>query len=334
MCNVAQMEVEEEKPTGRFRRKRSNGSYKPAGKWPEHWKDQVNEEEIEQQHKQEETPKMAWSVIKKQVPLYQWNQAHGDKQCVLGDDALVHKLSDAQKSYAITTSRGTKRKRLPFPWRLWEPAAWWWQQLRWTCMDSEREYGSSLASHQVSFMELVIDFEISTGFRCDRHNVQEHTWGTKAETLAKRIEMLTEVRKSSMGELKAGFGKSNKVTSLAPFGARNVVGLKRRPAFVAGMATIRCIATNAFRAGQKRAETGVTLPDSTKRTEFVNATVELTGYGGNVSYVDRHQEKLRATLKFAERQGVPGRRLHVKTTFEGVAAPEVRGTNQETTQHN
>ena len=37
---VIQMEVEgeDEKPTGRFRSKRSNGSFKPAGKWPEHWK--------------------------------------------------------------------------------------------------------------------------------------------------------------------------------------------------------------------------------------------------------------------------------------------------------
>ena len=35
---VLQMEVEgeDDKPTGRYRTKRSNGSFKPAGKWPEH----------------------------------------------------------------------------------------------------------------------------------------------------------------------------------------------------------------------------------------------------------------------------------------------------------
>ena len=44
---VTQMEVEgeDEKPTGRFRSKRSNGSFKPAGKWPEHWKDPVHDED-------------------------------------------------------------------------------------------------------------------------------------------------------------------------------------------------------------------------------------------------------------------------------------------------
>jgi hypothetical protein len=44
---VMQMEVEgeDEKPTGRFRSKRSNDRYKPAGKWPEHWKDPVHEED-------------------------------------------------------------------------------------------------------------------------------------------------------------------------------------------------------------------------------------------------------------------------------------------------
>ena len=45
--SVIQREVEweNEKPTGRFRRKRLNDSYKPAGKLPEHWKDPVHEED-------------------------------------------------------------------------------------------------------------------------------------------------------------------------------------------------------------------------------------------------------------------------------------------------
>ena len=44
---VIQMEAEgeDEKPAGRVRSKRLNDSYKPAGKWPEHWKDRVHEED-------------------------------------------------------------------------------------------------------------------------------------------------------------------------------------------------------------------------------------------------------------------------------------------------
>ena len=39
MLIVIQMEVdrEESKPTGRFRRKRFNPIFKPVGQWPEHW---------------------------------------------------------------------------------------------------------------------------------------------------------------------------------------------------------------------------------------------------------------------------------------------------------
>ena len=44
--NVIQMEVEGERPTGRFRRKRLNDSHKPTGKWPEHWIYQVREEDV------------------------------------------------------------------------------------------------------------------------------------------------------------------------------------------------------------------------------------------------------------------------------------------------
>ena len=39
------MEVEGERPTGRFRRKRLDDSHRPAGKWPEHWIDPVHEED-------------------------------------------------------------------------------------------------------------------------------------------------------------------------------------------------------------------------------------------------------------------------------------------------
>ena len=44
---IIQMEVEgeDDKPTGRYRSTRSNGSFKPAGSWPEHWKDPVHEED-------------------------------------------------------------------------------------------------------------------------------------------------------------------------------------------------------------------------------------------------------------------------------------------------
>ena len=44
--NVIQMKVKvENRPTGRFRRKRLNVSHKPAGKWPEHWVHPVHEED-------------------------------------------------------------------------------------------------------------------------------------------------------------------------------------------------------------------------------------------------------------------------------------------------
>ena len=45
--NAVQMEVEgeDEKPTGRFRSKRSNDALKPAGNLPTHWIDPVHEGE-------------------------------------------------------------------------------------------------------------------------------------------------------------------------------------------------------------------------------------------------------------------------------------------------
>ena len=44
---IIQMEVEGEndKPTGRYRSQRPDSSFKPAGAWPDHWKDPVHEDD-------------------------------------------------------------------------------------------------------------------------------------------------------------------------------------------------------------------------------------------------------------------------------------------------
>ena len=42
------------------------------------------------------------------------------------------------------------------------------------------------------------------------------------------------------------YGTSKRITSLAPFGASFLSGLRRRPNFVAGEATIKAVAVNAW----------------------------------------------------------------------------------------
>ena len=74
-------------------------------------------------------------------------------------------------------------KRINYPWRLWEPVGWWWQQLTWSEKDCHRPDGVTSAQRQVTMLELVIDFEIATGIRCDRNKEGCSTWGEKAELL-------------------------------------------------------------------------------------------------------------------------------------------------------
>ena len=72
------------------------------------------------------------------------------------------------------------------------------------------------------------------------------TWGARAELLGGIVKLILEVRGSGAAEMEIFYGTSKRITALAPFGAKFLSGLLRKPAFVAGEATIKAVAVNAW----------------------------------------------------------------------------------------
>ena len=55
----------------------------------------------------------------------------------------------------------------------------WWGKLKRTCKTEERPIGSKAAEYQVSILELVVDFELSTGMRMAKDEAQLPDWNAE-----------------------------------------------------------------------------------------------------------------------------------------------------------
>ena len=106
----------------------------------------------------------------------------------------------------------------------------------------------------VTWLELVIDFERSTGVMCQRDTVDKASWGARAVLLKHIIKLLMLVRGTRGNLMKLHFGENKQTSSLASFGALKLEGLRRRSVFVKGEASTNCMARNAWAAGKANAE--------------------------------------------------------------------------------
>ena len=114
----------------------------------------------------------------------------------------------------------------------------WWGKFKW----GDRQPGLLKG---ITWLELLADFEIASGVSCKRPQ-SEATWGARAELLRGIVKLIIKVRGTGANNFEVFFGASRRITNLAPFGANFLSGLLRRPTFVAGDATIRAVAVNAW----------------------------------------------------------------------------------------
>ena len=129
--------------------------------------------------------------------------------------------------------------QLNFPLHLWGEVAAWWQLLSWSPLAATR--GSK---DKVTWLELVIDFELSTGVNC-AHPDKVTGWGEKAVMLRQVVKLILSARGGGPKELHNLYGEDKNVYTLAPFGKKEAAGLRRRPKFV-DESTPKAVARNAW----------------------------------------------------------------------------------------
>ena len=106
------------------------------------------------------------------------------------------------------------------------------------------------------------------------------SWGARAELLRGIAKLALKVRGPGIGAMESFFGASQRITALAPFGAKFFSGLLRRPVFVAGETTIKAVAVNAWQWAEEGKAGRIQLHNISyrnfKRGEFKLKEVEET----------------------------------------------------------
>jgi hypothetical protein len=186
------------------------------------------------------------------TPGYAWDLAAAAEHLPLKEDNLATRLkTDEQKVYKrVKNANGTEKAyEINFPIRLWNPIAEWWSRLRWS-EKYDRAAGRDItkARATVTWLELVVDFELCMGLLCERDQPHRATWRERATLLRHILKLIHQVRTPRGADFDGFFGKNVAIPSLAPLGLRNQDGLLRRPSFLGGMQTVKCIARNAWSA--------------------------------------------------------------------------------------
>ena len=153
-------------------------------------------------------------------------------------------------------------------------------------------------------MELVIDFELSTGGMCQKDTVEKATWGARAVLLKHIIKLLMLVRGTRGNLMKLHFGENKQTSSLACFGALKLEGLRRRPVFSKGECSTKCMARNAWAAGKANAEFNC---------RFQDHIVNYSRFSFGEDYQPTTIKKLLAQAAHHDVPALPRMRLHSKT---------------------
>jgi hypothetical protein len=221
----------------------------------------------------------AWRYVKAKVPSYQWEPIDGGVSFALKPDSMPKDLREGQASWYYDLDKGGRnRVRIDFPLHLWGEIGHWWSGLRW----ADRNPG---LLRGVTWLELLIDFELSSGVNCMRPNTAA-TWGDRAEMLRSIVKLVLKVRGSGVQALEKDYGTSRRITSLAPFGALHLSGLLRRPVFVSGMAAWKASAVNAWQWAEE---------DKVARIQL--HTVSYQGFTRGGAKLEEVQDRLAAAAR-------------------------------------
>ena len=194
---------------------------------------------MDEEGTKEQEARKPWPFIKFKVPNYRWEIGEGEQCEALKPDTMPPNLKEGQQSWWYDKpTGGNNRIRIDFPLHLWGEVGNWWSKLKWGEQNAGQLRG-------VTWLELLADFEIATGINCKRPQ-GEANWGSRAELLRGIVKLILKVRGPGVKAMEEFFGTSKRITALAPFGAKFLSGLRRRAVFVAGEATIKAVAVNAW----------------------------------------------------------------------------------------
>ncbi len=190
------------------------------------------------------------AFVRRVAPNYQWETPHNEgplEEIIFPD--LPHYARLQRRTSALIKGRGMVNLSFAFPVHYADAVRWWLNNLKWIVQGSTGSLPPAASS--VTYLECVIDFEMSTGMRLGLDGACSTTWSAKARALYYIIKALARIHTITIGCTEVGFKRAfqpkSNISSLAPLGAPVMAGFSRRPVWVCGR-TPQVIAANAWRA--------------------------------------------------------------------------------------
>lgn len=89
-------------------------------------------------------------------------------------------------------------------------------------------------SHKITWLELLVDFEFTSGCLCMRDAASTLNCGKRVVLLKHIVKTMLTIRSEGVNSLKAFYGEDKNVSALASFGCLHADGIQRRPRFLRG----------------------------------------------------------------------------------------------------
>ncbi len=225
--------------------------------------------------------------------------------------------------------RGDVNVTFAYPPHYADPVRWWWNRLRWP--RATQEEGHDAADQTAAYLECVVDFELTTGFRLGEDGACGRSWAEKARVLAYIVRTLARVHTVAKNGLRTtlqkAVGPRTNATALASLGAPLVSGYSKRPTWLAEQ-TPEVVAYNVWRARAHERRTCAARAQNYRVRTFAKGwEVDYRGYPSLDAWTSPAVGRFGAALASAKRPRQPADGEGATT---GVVASPTTGTSPTT----
>ena len=220
---------------------------------------QNNSEEVEEEERRgwtssqdDLTNQQLHEQLRSQVPNYDWQHKRrggGEEENfdfiqILGP---TEPIKYVERGTQHMRGRGSVNVSPRHPQYYLEIVRQWFNRLKW----HPRRQGPNNPSTTVTFIECVVDFDLTTSHCLGAIKGQPMTWAEKAKRLAYYLKTLARTHQITWNGLKVSYKQALRPTidaaSLTPLGAPILSGFLRKPIWV-DKRTPRVVALNAWKA--------------------------------------------------------------------------------------
>ncbi len=241
--------------------------------------------------------------IRRVAPRYDWGEGRAD---LAYDEISLPSLPCyarlQKRASQLVPGRGMVNISFNYPGYYAEAVRWWWNRLRWP-VEAVRGEANGAAT-TVSYLEGVIDFELSTGFRLGLDGACGSTWAEKARVLAYIVKALARIHTITINGARTTLQKALRprgdVPSLTPLGAPVTSGYGRRPKWVSDK-TPQVVAYNVWRAREAERRTRTlaghaTKPNARNRMFAKNWAINYAGFPADDGWIPQANAALKEKI--------------------------------------